>query len=468
MFDRIRTAMFVMAVGVALTGVSSSAFGQSMDALLDMLVRKGIIDQKELKELKQEIDADIARNLERSNKMKVASWIDYLKWDSDLRLRAEYFDNEDQTNANDRWRYRLRLRVGLEAKFQDWAKIGVRLTSGGEDPVSTNQTLDNTFSNDEIRIDLAYVQLQPPGWTWVEVHGGKMKNPIWQTGISSPLQYDHDVTPEGLAEKFAFKFGDKKQFTFFANFGQFVLDEIGGDSNDPFLLEGQAGLEAKFARVRAKVAGGAYQTFNLRLMGVPSGDQPAGAASPTAQSTSPNRGNAARQPGGAGTTIFYLDDFSVAYGRAEVAVTLSEKPTLGTPTVVTFSGEVINNFASRYENLNSSNQVKSKDQTFGYTGQVAFGGAKKKGEWQVAYQYKYLPADATWDAVTDSDWGLGGTDREGHVIKGAYNVREWWQLGVTAFITDQISSRPGAAHNTRGNVTNDDLLRVQMDTVFKF
>ena len=100
--------------------------------------------------------------------------------------------------------------------------------------------------------------------------------------------------------------------------------------------------------------------------------------------------------------------------------------------------------------------------------QLAFGGNKKQGEWQVAYQYKYLEADAVWDALTDSDWGLGGTDREGHVVSGTYNVRDWWQLGVKALVTDKISSRANSAQNTRGNVSDDYLLRVQMDTVFKF
>ena len=96
--------------------------------------------------------------------------------------------------------------------------------------------------------------------------------------------------------------------------------------------------------------------------------------------------------------------------------------------------------------------------------------AKKKGEWQVAYQYKYLEADAVMDAVADSDWGtVGGTDRKGHVVKAAYNIQEWWQLGITAFITEKISNRPNSgARYTAAPRTGEDLLRVQIDNVFKF
>jgi len=135
--------------------------------------------------------------------------------------------------------------------------------------------------------------------------------------------------------------------------------------------------------------------------------------------------------------------------------------------LVTVSGEYIANLTDKYDSLSGSNITVDQDQTEGWTVQVGFGSAKKKGEWQVAYQYKYLEADATWDAVTDSDWGLGGTDRDGHVGKFAYNIREWWQVGLTGFWTKKISSRPNSGENTRGN-DGRHLIRVQGDMVFKF
>jgi polyhydroxyalkanoate synthesis regulator phasin len=437
------------------------------DALLDLLIKKGTITQEEAAQVKTEWDKQLAAAIEKQDKTKVAKWIDEMKWYGDLRLRAEFFDNEDQTSTIDRWRYRFRLRFGLETKFQDWATLGLRVATGGEDPVSSNQSFQDTFSRKPIGIDLAYVTLQPPRCEGFKLTGGKMNNPIWQSSVSSPLVWDHDVTPEGIAEQLAWKFGDKKQHRLFANFGQFVLDEVSGDSNDPYLLEFQAGAEAKLGRVKFTAAGGYYQTVNLDGMGVASGSQPAAAATPGAQSTSPNRGNATAQPGGAGTTLFYLDDFQVVYGRAEAALTVSEKPLLGTPCVLTLSGEYAHNLAGAYEKLSGSTQTLSPDQTDGWAVQAAFGGNKKKGEWQVAYQYKYLEADATWDAITDSDFGLGGTDRKGHIVKASYNVRDWWQLGFAAFITEKISARPNSGENTRG-LRGEELLRIQMDSAFKF
>lgn len=460
----------LMSLSLVLPAVCPACAG-GMDALLQKLVEKKILTTEEARELRQEIDKEQAQAFEKANKNKVSSWIEEMKWTGDLRLRAELNDNEDQSNPADRWRYRVRLRLGLETKFQDWAKLGVRLTTGGDDPVGTNQSFQDTFSHKSISLDLAYVTLTPPECDVFSISGGKIPNPTWQPSFLSPMQYDFDVTPEGIAEQVQWRFGPKKTHRLFANFGQYVLDEISGDSNDPYLFDFQGGAEAKFERVRLIAAGGYSHTYNLPLVGIASGNQPAGSASPTAQSSSPNRGNATRQPGGAGTTILYLDDFRVVYGRGEVAWTIVKKPFLGTPALLTLGGEYIHNLSDAYDNLNGSTQAKSPDQTDGWTVQVTFGALRKRGEWSVIYQYKYLEADAVWDALTDSDWGTGGTDREGHAIRGAYNIREWWQVSLTATITEMISSRPVAgasnAQNTRGN-PGDELLRVQMDTVFKF
>ena len=105
------------------------------------------------------------------------------------------------------------------------------------------------------------------------------------------------------------------------------------------------------------------------------------------------------------------------------------------------------------------------DQTEAWTLQLTLGHAGKRGEWQTSYQYKHAEADALFDSFTDDDFG--GTDRQGHIIKAAYNVRDWWQLGFTAFITEKISNRPNGGHNQSG-VNGQDQVRLFFDTMFKF
>jgi hypothetical protein len=433
------------------------AHGQASDAILDLLIKKGVINQREANEVREQLDRDTATTVQLYGKTKASSWVDALAFSGDLRLRTEYFDNEDQTNRNDRWRFRYRLRLGVEARFVNWATVGLRLASGdANDPVSTNETFDDSFQKDPIQIDAAYAVIQPPGWNWVSITGGKMNNPIFQPGLFSPLVYDCDVTPEGLAEQFVFKFGPDERHNIFLNFGQFILNEVSTSADtDGFLFDMQAGAEFKFGKdaskpiLRAKVAGGFLWSEDVNV-----GSQ---------QTDSPNVGNAVSV---AGTTTNILADFRIAHVDGEIAWQLCERPFLGTPAILTFSGEYVKNLADSYDTLSGASTNISPDQTVGWTGQVTFGGNKRKGEWQVGYQYKYLAADAVYAELSDSDWGLGGTDRKGHALKATYNFQDWWQLGLTAFMTEKISNRTGA--NTISAVNNKELLRIQIDSVWKF
>jgi hypothetical protein len=466
--------LYCIATSLLCLQLTATGVAQTGNAVLDLLVRKGVITDKEAEETQAQAEKETAKAIEANSKLKVSSFVKAFDLYGDIRMRSEYFGVETVPDVpaddwrympptDDRLRFRGRARIGTNISFQDWGKVGVRLTtSPDKDPVSTNQTFQDTFTKKEVYFDLFCAQLTPPWANWFTVTVGKMNNPIWQPHFASPMEYDFDVTPEGLAEQISLKLGPKQEWRVFGNFLQAPLDEVGASSADPMLYEFQAGVEADLGPVEFTVAGGAYFTQNLDDMGIQNSGLPAASASP-------NRGNLAGfNPILGGNT--YADDFSVAYGRADVAWAFSEKPFLGTPCVLTFSGEYMKNLGGRFEDErfhDTGIAVVDPDQTEAYTAQVAFGKAKKTGEWQLAYQYKHLEADATWDAVTDSDWGYGGTDRRGHVVKLAYNMREWWQLGFAAFVTEKISHRLNSGNNTRG-IEGEDLLRIQVDSVFKF
>jgi hypothetical protein len=451
-----KTKVGLVVLGAVLCG-GSTVRAQSGDAILDLLTKKGVITQREANDVREQLDQQNSQTVEMYNKQKFASWIDELKWSGDLRIRGEFFDNEDQTSQIDRTRFRYRLRLGLEAKFANWATVGLRLASGKlDDPVSTNETFDDMFAKDLISIDAAYVIIQPPSWDWVSVTVGKMNNPIWQTSLSSPVVYDNDLTPEGLAEQFVFGFGDQNRHSVFVNLTQWVAGEVGSSADtDAFIYDNQVGAELRFGDdvkkpvLRAKLAGGIFLTQNIDASALPA--------------MSPTLGNALQS----GSATNYLRDFTVAHARAEIAWQVSPKTFLGTPAVFTVSGEYVKNLTDDFNTMTGANTLVDPDQTEGYSGQIAFGGNKKKGEWQVAYQYKYLEADAVLDALTDSDWGTeGGADRKGHVVKASYNLQDWWQIGATAFLTEKISDRTGL--NTMPGNPGDALFRLQVDSVFKF
>jgi hypothetical protein len=217
----------------------------------------------------------------------------------------------------------------------------------------------------------------------------------------------------------------------------------------------QSGIEAKFGgepktpKLRLQGLGGFYFTQNL-------GNLTAG--------DSPNLGNAF-----SGSKTNYFAEFNVMYFRGEAAWQISERPFCGTPCILTLSGEYDENLTPAFDRMTGalSSAATSPDQTTGWTVQLAFGEAKKKGQWMVAYQYKHLEADATFDGLTDSDWGNGGTDRKGHAIRGSYNFQDWWTFTVSAFVTEKISNRPNSGRNQNG-LAGEDHFRVLIDNVIKF
>lgn len=58
-------------------------------------------------------------------------------------------------------RYRVRARLGLITKINEQWEAGIGLASGGSDPRSTNDTLDNAFSTGDWRMDYAYAKYRP-------------------------------------------------------------------------------------------------------------------------------------------------------------------------------------------------------------------------------------------------------------------------------------------------------------------
>ena len=71
-----------------IVSVAGDAFAQDSQALIDALVRKGILTQKEDEKIQQEVLKNPA--VLEQNQIKLAPWIKELKLGGDLRLRYQY------------------------------------------------------------------------------------------------------------------------------------------------------------------------------------------------------------------------------------------------------------------------------------------------------------------------------------------------------------------------------------------
>jgi hypothetical protein len=340
-----------------------------------------------------------------------ATWPDKLSWQGDFRLR---YENIDQQNKDeDRNRDRIRARAGLVAKPQDGIEAGLGIATAQDgDPVSTNQTLGGGGSRKDIYLDLAYVN-----WTAAEglnLVGGKFKNNVYRPGKHA-LLWDGDLNPEGAGINYV-------NGMFFANaLGTWL--ESDSDSTEARGVGGQAGVNLAVADGLKLTAGAGYFSFNTAGKGafyVVSGKSPKFFGNTVDAS---NR---------------YVYDYDEIEGFAELAFSL-----LGRPASV-FVDYVKNSDADEFDT--------------GWAAGFQLGQAKARGTWDLSYAYQDLEKDAVFGLWTDSDFGGGGTDTTGHVLRGTYALTDRTGLALAYFLNE--------IGENAGNETDYD--RLQLDLNFKY
>jgi hypothetical protein len=342
-----------------------------------------------------------------------SSWTDTIRWKGDFRYRVE---NIDEEGRDDRDRNRVRARTLLTAQLPQDVEVGLGLATGGDDPVSTNQTLGGGGSTKDIRLDLAYAKWQ--AMDDLNIVAGKFKN-VWYRPMKSSLIFDGDYNPEGFGAVY-------KAGNFFANFSGTWLESDTRNGNDSFAWGGQAGFKGKFGGI-GLTAGATYYDFETEGSQVFFGDD------------DDFFGNSftCADPADLKTCTYDLD-YKLINGFAEASVSVADMP------LVVFLDYVVNDDAD--------------DEDTGYRAGFKLGKAGASGTWEVSYAYQDLEADAVFGLITDSDFGGGGTDAEGHILGAAYGINKKWKVGFTYFV-NEVDEAAGNKH---------DYDRVMIDTQFKY
>ncbi|MDX2349101.1 MAG: putative porin [Porticoccus sp.] len=383
-------------------------------------------DQATLNELK----GQIAALTERLNQMEVKtettatavakrpdSWADKIVWNGDFRYRYETIDN-DQTE-DDRRRNRVRARIGLTAQVSEDVKAGVGLASGGDDPVSTNQTLGSANTTKGINLDTAWID-----WGFAEnLHlvGGKTKNPYYKVGKNG-MMWDGDYRPEGAHVAF-----DNGTIWAVAGYHFLESDNKGGKQDTEEMMGAQIGYKGQISDNAKFKVGGSY--FYIPVEGSKN------LGSILEDSDDPDDIN------GFGNSLvgsIYEFDYELVELFAEFNTKIADIPT-------TFFADYVKN--------------TDADEDTGYATGVKFGKVKSKGDWEIGYTYQDLEADALFAAFTDSDFGGGGTDVKGHMFKAAYGISKNTALAVT-YLSNEYDDY---ARDEKG-----DFDRLQIDLKTKF
>ncbi|MBU2540898.1 MAG: putative porin [Candidatus Omnitrophica bacterium] len=409
-----RKISFVMIVGMLLSLFSSQQlYAGEIDVLVDKLVEKGFLTPVEAQIVLDETKHEVAKEVAKGESYALPKWVQNIKFKGDLRTRYQW---EKQKGSEERHRGRIRFRLGSEMKVTEGLKVAAGLATGGTDPRSTNETLDNTFETPDIRLDYAYAQYVPV--SWLTLMGGKIKGmPFW---TPSDLLWDSDINPDGAAINLYH--GLSSNIDGFFNAGLFILDEASSDTSDPFMYVLQPGVDIKLNDdINLKTAVAYYGFDNIK--------------GSTLDHSS-------------GTNSLSGSGLQYNYDSLGVSTELGFKNPLGIEALPYFAliGEYVNNFDPSSDND-------------GFLVGCAFGDKKvgKKGQWQGKYLYRRLERDAFLDTFPDSDFYGGETNAKGHEAIFQYGLLDNVILGLDYYYSEPI----------KGVTRNEEHL-FQTDIVFKF
>jgi Putative porin len=336
--------------------------------------------------------------------------------------------------TENRYRMRLRARLGVEADITPNLKAFVRLASGSlTDPSSESQTLGQYGSRYTVGFDQAYLQ-------WDSSISSKLSNVTLEAGrVANPwfspteLVYARDLSFEGAAATFRLGWGEggSDRSHVYATLGGFPILEVPlVNSENKWLVGAQLGTNLRFRDGADHLRFGvAYYDF-VRVTG-----QRNSPDSTLLNFTAPafirygndvfDISNIADLDGNANlfglASHFRLVDVAANYehgfGRYSLALT----------------GEGVRNVGFNLNEVDAlvPQPLPGKENT-GYVGEVSFGlpVVDELNKWRVALGYRYVKRDAVLDAWTDADFHEGGTNAEGFYVWASYGLAKntWFRV----------------------------------------
>lgn len=248
-------------IGVLVMIAASNTFAvDSVDSLLDALVKKGVLTSKEADEIKTNNTDNITAL--PATKWKINDAIKSIGLFGDVRFRYEYrsADNPEKGGLTTgdtyyRERFRYALRAGIKGELFDNWNYGIRLetsanprspwvtfaddtgkaSSGG---ISGGTPSDKT--SDFLNVGQVYLGWHPVTPFFITV--GRMPMPLYTT----PMIWDSDICPEGAYEIYS---NSVANVDWFVSAGQFDYQNLNPadqfPSADTFILAWQAGATVK-------------------------------------------------------------------------------------------------------------------------------------------------------------------------------------------------------------------------------
>ena len=479
------TTRVIAVAGILALGLSA-AKAQEDGALLDALVKKGVLSDQEATNIRASEEKDFSTTA--ADKIAISDYVKKITFYGDVRYRWEYADEKAVATSaggtlpaaaggeNILERSRIRVRLGVDAQFTDNFTGGVEVETS-ENNDSANQTLGNAYGKGSINLGLAYLQYRP--FDWLTLTGGKMRNPLYTTD----LVWDPDINPEGGAEQFnwTFPFGgsssvaaphdpkdlkDAKSiqepegsdeslsvgFTAFqgiyADNDEYNPSVIADDKTDVWQFVEQVPVQFNFNKSTFIKFAPGFDTYtsggNAGPTNVPATIDAANAGGGTQAFTAYNAADhlaIITAPGevdwkALGTPMkFYWDFAANLDGKQRIQDVYLDTPPGTTASVA--DRQVQNNNKDLGDNI-------------AWVAGIQVGQIKKKGDWLLRGDFRQVGLGAIDPNLNDSDWADSFLNQQGVKVQGSYSFTDFLVGSITVYDTWALKSGLFVGQNPTG------------------
>jgi hypothetical protein len=461
---------------------------QDSGALVEALVKKGILTDQEGEEIRADLTKEYA--MTSAGKLNLASHVTSLKLSGDVRLRSQYDNITLQTPAagqkvtrQERERYRIRVRANAEYTFTENFSAGVSLETEQSRGDSGNANLTNNFAKYDIGISKAWAKWQTTPYLSLTV--GKQTNPFYTTD----LIWDADINPAGGSERLDFhKLADLGPVELSFVGGQFAYgynndNTFTGAANDAD-ANGSSWLIANQLLATYKVNSSTSVTVAPGFMTWTTGAAGSSSVLPSAASTSTSTGGVTTTT----TTTLSTNANEVSTNFVGFNRNLNILTAPGDVKFKLFNlpmstywdlGYNLTGAARRNTYVNAgvlantkANREINDDLAFlvGYKIGANAAGLKVKGDWEVSADYRQIGITSIDPNITDSDFGFKRPNTQGFKLKASYNLTDFFTASIAYFDVWNLKSKLIGAADPIGTPTTqpNTAQTLQVDLAFKF
>jgi hypothetical protein len=423
---------------------------------------KDEISKQVAEEVKPAVVADVVKEAKEEKWGIPAALPDWLSrvhvfGDVTFREQSDIFPRENQKNSvfdynainaaggfgktpysfldttENRNRFRLRARFGVEGDVSPYITAFVRLASGSltTNAASESQTLGNYGERYSVGFDQAYIRWNTntlDKLSFSTAQFGRMPNPWF---APTELVFARDLTFEGVSDTLRLGWGqggyDRSHV--YLTMGAFPMLEIPlVNQQNKWMVGGQFGTNLRFNDGADHIRiGAAYYDF-LHVTG-----RKNDVDSILLNYTAPvfvQGGNSMFDISNIADLDSNANLFALAahFRIADVAANYEHNFTPQFSLALT--GEGVRNLGFNKTQVEAlTQQTLPSNENTGYVGEVSLGTpvVDRFGAWRAAVGYRYVKRDAVLDAWTDADFHEGGTNADGYYIWGSFGIaKDTW------------------------------------------